>query len=249
MKQHLKRYSKNKFQRGGGKDFQYIEDNVKFDNTSSSASGSGCWIMTASDGEKNWKFQLFPQQPGAFFYVEYSKRDVKRDGDKHAINIRHVEKPQMLERSYDYEKKITIIFDGDRARVDQEILYGKLLGLASYRNITMDTAHKFLNEARAFRWRAVKWALWVTPRLVNVQPKDHEGNPRWSALHQAVHQGNIGLKGGEMAATHEAAAAEAVKMLLDKRADPNLKDKDGVTPQSLAQNTRIRAELAKGKAE
>lgn len=76
--------------------------------------------------------------------------------------------------------------------------------------------HTFLDHAKSFDFKTVREMLEETPELVNVQPAN-----RWSALHQAA----------------EAGKPTAVKMLLSKGADVNLKTKDGRTPQDVAHSS------------
>merc|ERR1712228_707817 len=66
--------------------------------------------------------------------------------------------------------------------------------------------HTFLDHAKSFDFKTCREMLEESPGLVNVQPAG-----RWSALHQAA----------------EAGKPTAVKMLLSKGADLNLKTKDG----------------------
>ncbi|CAK9059101.1 unnamed protein product, partial [Durusdinium trenchii] len=66
----------------------------------------------------------------------------------------------------------------------------------------------------------------ATPGLVNVQP-----SMRWSALHQAAEAGDEG----------------AVRFLLEKGANQNLKTKDGRTALQVAKNASIRALLGGGE--
>ena len=231
-KKHLKkRYSKNKFQRGGmmakaraamsvlpdaDLELYYKENNVNFDPKTG--------VLTAKDWTGQWNFRLFP----LFFTVEYPKRR-NPNRSLYAINIRQDEKPPGLTDSHHYRAKITILFDGDTAAEDEQRLYGQLRELHE---------HRFLDLAKNYRWGEVDAALHVRPHLVNVQPKG-----RWSALLQAVVLWNGILKmGGEGSA---ATAKQAVEMLLRYGADPNLANESAEgTPASIAQSEEIKTLLS-----
>jgi hypothetical protein len=78
--------------------------------------------------------------------------------------------------------------------------------------------HLFLDHAKSFDFKTCREMLEETPELVNMQPSG-----RWSALHQAA----------------EAGKPTAVKMLLSKGADVNLKTKSGQTPRDVAHSTCV----------
>lgn len=52
----------------------------------------------------------------------------------------------------------------------------------------VELEHDFLDNAKAFKWDAVRTMLRETPDLINVQPCG-----RWTALHQAAFEGNAGV--------------------------------------------------------
>jgi len=83
----------------------------------------------------------------------------------------------------------------------------------------MQTAaeHALLDDAKFYRWDAMKETLNRSPKMVNVQPCG-----RWSCLHQAVEQGD----------------KEVVNFLLSKKADVTLVTKDGSTALDLAQRSK-----------
>lgn len=78
--------------------------------------------------------------------------------------------------------------------------------------------HEFIDCAKSSNWDGVKILLAKSPALVNVQPAG-----RWSALHQAAHDGNVGV----------------VNYLLQRGADLNQKTRSGKLP----------ADVAKGEAK
>ena len=230
-KKHLNRYSKNKFQRGGAVKLHYKKNNVDFDL----ASG----VLTA-DGSVfgRWNFRLFPGS----FTVEHAKRRAKKG--VRAISIRQEERPRFLADSYHYNSKITIIFDGDTAAEDEQKLHVELVGFS----VSHDE-HKFLDLAKNYKWEEVEVALSVNPGLVNVQTSG-----RWSALHQAVHQGNAALKmgsaKGQAGAAAAATAKRAIEMLVRHGADPNLANTSAKgTPISLAQSEEIKPLLRPAATE
>ena len=73
--------------------------------------------------------------------------------------------------------------------------------------------HEFLDKAKEYDLKAVKDMLDEHPDLINVQPAG-----RWSALHQFAEKGDV----------------EAVRYLLKRGADRNVKTKDGQTPEEVA---------------
>ena len=73
-------------------------------------------------------------------------------------------------------------------------------------------AHEFLNAAKAFDWDTVLHMLDSDATLVNQQPSQ-----RWSALHQAAFEPNMYI----------------VSRLLAKRADVNVRSRDGLTPMDI----------------
>mmetsp|Transcript_23511 Transcript_23511/g.36839 ORF Transcript_23511/g.36839 Transcript_23511/m.36839 type:complete len:696 (+) Transcript_23511:42-2129(+) len=77
----------------------------------------------------------------------------------------------------------------------------------------VDEQHKFLDKAKNRDFAGVKAMILENGEFVNVQPAG-----RWSALHQFAEGGNI----------------EAVKFLLSKGADREVKTKDGKTPLDVA---------------
>lgn len=72
--------------------------------------------------------------------------------------------------------------------------------------------HEFLNAAKAFDWDTVLLMLDSDATLVNQQPSQ-----RWSALHQAAFEPNMYI----------------VSRLLAKRADVNVRSRDGLTPMDI----------------
>eukprot|EP00929_Paragymnodinium_shiwhaense_P105320 TRINITY_DN70272_c0_g1_i2.p1 TRINITY_DN70272_c0_g1~~TRINITY_DN70272_c0_g1_i2.p1 ORF type:complete len:387 (-),score=70.64 TRINITY_DN70272_c0_g1_i2:238-1398(-) len=77
--------------------------------------------------------------------------------------------------------------------------------------------HEFLDAAKTGNWHEVKALLYETPTLVNCTPKR-----RWSALHQAAFLG----------------AADAVKFLLEKKADASAVNRHGDTPYEIARGEK-----------
>lgn len=73
--------------------------------------------------------------------------------------------------------------------------------------------HSFLDKAKEYEFDAVRELLEAEPALINVAPLG-----RWSALHQFASAGML----------------DAVKCLLEKGADPMIKNKDGATPRDVA---------------
>jgi hypothetical protein len=93
--------------------------------------------------------------------------------------------------------------------------------------ISTSEQHAFLDLAKAFKWEEVKQQVSSYPNLVNVQPCGREGMPRWSALHQAAHDGN----------------ADAVQFLLRSGASVDAKTNDGKIPVDVAKSEQVRSIL------
>lgn len=93
----------------------------------------------------------------------------------------------------------------------------------------MKEQHEFCDQAKQYNWEAVKRSINSNPAFVNVQACGHEGKVRWSALHQAAHDGN----------------ASAMRFLLEHGANVDAKSWDGKTPMDVAKNAGVKAVLAK----
>lgn len=88
--------------------------------------------------------------------------------------------------------------------------------------------HEFLEWAKDYQWDKVKEMLVVSPSLVNVQPAG-----RWSALHQASDSGDV----------------DAVASLLALRADPELRNNEGLTPKEVTEDHATRQILELAEAQ
>jgi len=94
---------------------------------------------------------------------------------------------------------------------------------ANASSIPISEQHAFLDFAKNYEWDAVKRQVNATPGLVSVQPSGREGEPRWSALHQAAYSGD----------------ADAVRFLLAKGANADAKTKEGKRPRDIARQPYI----------
>jgi len=77
----------------------------------------------------------------------------------------------------------------------------------------LEDEHRFLDQAKAFNWDKVVLLLDASPDLINVQP-----GGRWSALHQAAHEGNRRM----------------VRFLIERGADVAAASNSGETPRDVA---------------
>jgi len=94
---------------------------------------------------------------------------------------------------------------------------------ANASSIPISEQHVFLDFAKNYEWDAVKRQVNAIPGLVSVQPSGREGEPRWSALHQAAFSGD----------------ADAVRFLLAKGANADAKTKEGKRPCDIAKTSHI----------